>query len=298
MRSLLFVPGDSDRKLAKGLDTGADALILDLEDSVAAEAKPRAREIVASFLAEMVPLSARPRLFVRVNAFGTNLTDADLDAAVAAAPDGIMLPKATGGADVGRLAAKLAVREARAGLPDGSIAILAIATETAASLFGLGSYGNASPRLAGLAWGAEDLSADLGAETYRDGSALTDPFRLARTLTLLGAPAAGVAAIDAIFADIRDLDGLADECRAASRDGFTAKMAIHPAQIPVINAAFTPSAEAVAKARAIVQAFADAPGAGVLTLDGMMIDRPHLLRAERLLARAEAIKAQVSPDSG
>jgi citrate lyase subunit beta/citryl-CoA lyase len=298
MRSLLFVPGDSDRKLAKALDTGADALILDLEDSVSAEAKPQAREIVASFLAEMVPLPARPRLFVRVNALGTGLTDADLDAAVAAAPDGIVLPKATGGADIGRLAAKLAVREARAGLPDGSIAILAIATETAASLFSLGSYVDASPRLAGLAWGAEDLSADLGAETYRAEGALTDPFRLARTLTLLGASAAGVAPIDAIFADIRDLDGLADECRAASRDGFTAKMAIHPAQIPVINKAFTPSPEAVAKAHAIVQAFADAPGAGVLTLDGMMIDRPHLLRAERLLARAEAVKGSVNPGSG
>jgi citrate lyase subunit beta/citryl-CoA lyase len=298
MRSLLFVPGDSDRKLAKALDTGADALILDLEDSVAAEAKPQAREIVASFLAEMVPLAARPRLFVRVNAFGTDLTDADLNAAVAAAPDGIVLPKATGGADIGRLAAKLAVREARAGLPDGSIAILAIATETAASLFGLGSYVDASPRLAGLAWGAEDLSADLGAESYRAEGALTDPFRLARTLTLLGATAASVAPIDAIFADIRDLDGLADECRAASRDGFTAKMAIHPAQIPVINKAFTPSPEAVAKAHAIVQAFAGAPGTGVLTLDGMMIDRPHLLRAERLLARAEAVKGSVNPGSG
>jgi citrate lyase subunit beta/citryl-CoA lyase len=296
MRSLLFVPGDSDRKLAKSLETGADALILDLEDSVAADAKAKAREIVASFLAEIVPLASRPRLFVRVNAFSTALTDADLDAVVATAPDGIMLPKATGGPDVGRLAAKLAVREARAGLPDGSVAILALATETAASLFGLGSYAGASPRLKGLAWGGEDLSADLGAETYRVDGALTDPFRLARTLTLIGATAAGVSAIDSIFADIRDLAGLEAECRAASRDGFTAKLAIHPAQVPFINDAFTPTAEAIARAQAIVQAFADAPGVGVLNLDGMMVDRPHLLRAERLLERADAAKA-LSRDS-
>jgi citrate lyase subunit beta/citryl-CoA lyase len=203
-----------------------------------------------------------------------------------AGPDGIMLPKATGGMDVQHLAAKLAVREAESGLPDGGTFILPIATETAASLFHMGSYRGASHRLAALTWGAEDLSADLGAETNvgPDGR-YTEPYRLARTLTLFAAAAAEVSAIDSIHGNFRDAAGLRAACEEARRDGFSGKMAIHPAQVAVINEVFTPPAEAVERARGIVAAFAANPGAGVVALDGEMLDRPHLRRAERVLAR-------------
>jgi citrate lyase subunit beta/citryl-CoA lyase len=286
MRSLLFVPGDDARKLAKGLASGADALLVDLEDSVAPARKAEARGVTAAFLRENVGAPSRPRLFVRVNAFDSGLTDADLDAVVPAGPDGIMLPKSRHGQDIAYLSARIAVREAESDVPDGSLRILAIATETAESLFHLGSYAGASHRLAGLAWGAEDLAADLGAETNRrpDG-VYADPYRLARTLTLLGAKAAGVAAIDTVFTALRDLGGLKAEAEAARRDGFTAKMAIHPAQVPVINAVFTPDEAAVARARKIVAHFAANPASGVTAIDGEMIDRPHLRQAERLLAR-------------
>jgi citrate lyase subunit beta / citryl-CoA lyase len=286
MRSLLFVPGDSPRKLEKALQAGADALILDLEDSVAFSEKEGARRTTAAFLAEARQAAERPRLFVRVNALSTGLTDADLDGVMAGAPDGIMLPKAVGGPDVAHLGAKLAVREAEHGLDDGGTRIVAIATETAASLFVLGGFAGASRRLAGLAWGAEDLSADLGAEANRDEAGLfTEPFRLARNLMLFAAAAAEVDAVDTVFTNFRDPEGLARECREAQRDGFVAKLAIHPGQVPVINEAFTPAPEAVAQAKAIVEAFAQNPGAGVVGLGGEMIDQPHLKRSERLLRR-------------
>jgi len=287
MRSLLFVPGDQPRKIEKGLTSGADVLLVDLEDSVAPANKVAARAVARDAIAAAKAAGAAPRLFVRVNALDTGLTDDDLDLVMQAGPDGILLPKALSGMDVQHLAAKLAVREAENGLPDGGTVIIAIATETAASLFTMGSYRGATHRLAGLTWGAEDLSADLGAETNRtpDGL-LTDPYRMARVLTLFAANAAGVAAIDSVFTAFRDDAGLAAECAAARRDGFTAKMAIHPAQVPVINAAFTPSAEAVERARRIVALFEASPDAGVIGLDGEMLDRPHLLRAQRLLARA------------
>jgi citrate lyase subunit beta/citryl-CoA lyase len=288
MRSLLFVPGDSARKLEKGLAAGADALLLDLEDSVALGGKEAARKTTAAFLTAARGEAGRPRLFVRVNGLATGLTDADLDAVMAAGPDGIMLPKTVGGPDVSHLGAKLAVREAEYGLPDGGTAIIAIATENARGVFALGSLAGASHRLAGDAWGGEDLAADLGAEANRDGhGAYTAPYQIARSLTLFAAAAAEVDAIDSVFTNFRDLDGLSAECRDARRDGFSAKMAIHPAQVPVINEAFTPSAEALAHARRIVELFAENPGAGVVGLDGQMIDRPHLRQAERLLARAE-----------
>jgi citrate lyase subunit beta/citryl-CoA lyase len=290
MRSLLFVPGDSPRKLDKAVESGADVLLLDLEDSVALDAKPAARTATAEFLRRTRDIPGRPRLYVRVNALGSGLVDADLDAVMAAGPDGILLPKAVGGRDVTHLDAKIAVREAVEGLPDGGTDIIAIATETAASLFAMGSFQGASRRLRGLTWGAEDLSADLGALRQRgpDGH-FTDTFRLARTLCLAGAVAAGVAPIDTIYAAFRDLDGLAAEAEAAALDGFTGKLAIHPAQVAPINAAFTPTAEAVGKARAVLAAFAAAgPGAGVVSLDGAMLDQPHRLQAERLLARASA----------
>ena len=286
MRALLFVPADAPRKVERALESGADALILDLEDSVALSGKEVARRTTAAFLAEARRAAERPRLFVRVNALSTGLTDADLDGVMGSAPDGIMLPKAVGGPDVAHLGAKLAVREAEHGLDDGGTRIVAIATETAASLFALGGFAGASRRLAGLAWGAEDLSADLGAEANRDEAGLfTEPFRLARNLMLFAAAAAEVDAIDTVFTNFRDPDGLARECREAQRDGFVAKLAIHPGQVPVINEAFTPAPETVARAQAIVDAFAQNPGAGVVGLEGEMIDQPHLKRSERLLRR-------------
>jgi citrate lyase subunit beta/citryl-CoA lyase len=292
VRSLLFVPGDSARKLEKGLGSGADALLVDLEDSVALSAKQAAREATAAFLATARNEANRPRLFVRVNGLTTGLVDADLEAVMASGPHGIMLPKTVGRIDVSHLGAKLAVREAEYGLDDGATRIIAIATENARGVFALGTLAGASHRLTGVAWGGEDLAADVGAETNRGvNGAYTDPYRLARSLTLFAAAAAEVDAIDSVYTNFRDTDGLAAECREAARDGFVAKMAIHPAQVPVINEAFTPSGEALAHAREIVEAFQKNPGAGVVGIGGRMIDRPHLKQAERLLARADAIAA-------
>ncbi|WP_372425468.1 HpcH/HpaI aldolase/citrate lyase family protein [Salinarimonas chemoclinalis] len=287
MRSYLFVPGDSEKKLDKALGAGADALIVDLEDSVAPGEKARGRAVAAAFLTRAGAVEGRPRLLVRVNALDTDLIGADLDAVMPATPDGIVLPKASGGQDVAHLAALVAVREAEYGLPDGGTVVHAIATETARAIFGLGSYGGASHRLRGLAWGGEDLSADLGAESNRDDAgAWTEPYRIARSMLLFAAAAAEVDAIDGVHTAFRDLDGLAAECRAARRDGFTGKLAIHPAQVPVINETFTPSPAEVARARAIVAAFEADPGAGVVAIEGEMIDMPHLKRARRVLARA------------
>jgi citrate lyase subunit beta/citryl-CoA lyase len=286
MRSLLFVPGDSPRKQAKGLESGADALIVDLEDSVAAGRKEEARAATLAFLNDIGAKAHRPRLLVRVNGLDTGLTDADLDAVVAGRPDAILLPKAEGGPSVVHLDAKLAAREALCGLADGAIQIMAIATETAAALFAAGTYAGASTRLAALTWGAEDLSADLGAETNRDEEGrFTGPFRLARSLCVAAAAAARVAALDTVFVDFRDTQGLRREAEEARRDGFTGKLAIHPGQVAVINEVFTPSAAEIAKAQAVLAAFAAAPGVGVVGIDGVMYDRPHLERAKRLLAR-------------
>ena len=292
MRSALFVPGDDEKKLAKALGSGADALIVDLEDSVAPSAKERARSVAAEFLGAQAAQASRPRLFLRVNPLDSGLTDADLDAVMAAAPEGIVLPKSLDGASVQQLGVKLGVREALFGLADGATRIIAIATESARALFGMESYRACSARLHGLAWGGEDLSADLGAEGNRlpDG-AYAGPYALARNLTLLGATAARVAPIDAVFTNFRDLEGLREEAMAARRDGFWAKMAIHPAQVAVINEVFTPTPEAVARARAVIAAFDAAPSAGVVALDGEMLDRPHRLRAEAILARAGTPRA-------
>lgn len=289
MRSLLFVPGDSPAKLDKGLASPADALILDLEDSVARARKPEARRITVAFLARARALERRPRLVVRINPLDGPEAELDLEAIAPAHPDAVMLPKAKGGPDIMLLGARLAAREALAELPDGAIRIFAIATETAAALFHMGSYQGASQRLEGLTWGAEDLSADLGAETNRlaDGS-YADPYRLARALTVIAATAAAVTPIDTVYTNFRDLDGLRREAEAARRDGFVAKMAIHPAQVPVINEVFTPSPAAIDHAKAVIGAFAGAGNVGVVGLDGEMLDRPHLIRAERVLARAKA----------
>jgi citrate lyase subunit beta / citryl-CoA lyase len=293
MRSLLFVPADSAKKLDKAMTSGADALIVDLEDSIALESKARARQSAAAFLKDAAAAASRPYLMVRVNGLQTGLTDADLDAIAPAKPDAIMLPKAEGGAAVVHADAKLAVREALSGLPDGHVKILPIATETAAALFLAGTFAGASARLIGLTWGAEDLSAELGAQANRDAQGQwLDPYRLARVLCLAGAAAAAVPAIDTVYVDFRDSEGFRRECDEACRDGFLGKMAIHPAQVPIINEVFTPAAGAIERARAVVEAFAANPGAGVVGIGGTMYDRPHLTRAQQLLARS------LSPRSG
>jgi citrate lyase subunit beta/citryl-CoA lyase len=288
MRSLLFVPGDSERKLEKGFGAGADVVIVDLEDSVAPQNKATARAVAARFIVERRGQTTSA-IYIRVNDLSTGLTDDDLAALVAARPDGIMLPKSNSGQDVQHLSAKLRVREAENGLPDGSIRILPIITETPAGILAAATYAGASARLAGLTWGAEDLSAAIGARSTRDEQGrYTDVFRHARLTTILAAGAAEVAAIDTVFPNFRDMAAFAAECAEAERDGFTGKMAIHPDQVPVINAAFTPSAEAVKQSAAIVAAFEAAGNPGVVGIDGKMYDRPHLRLAERLLARARS----------
>ncbi|EKF17868.1 HpcH/HpaI aldolase/citrate lyase family protein [Nitratireductor pacificus] len=286
MRSLLFVPGDSPRKLEKALGSGADVLIVDLEDSVGLDSKEEARRVAADFLSGVREKSAA-RLYVRVNDLASGMTEDDLAAVMAGRPDGIMLPKAEGGTDVAHLSASLRVHEAAHGVDDGATRILPIITETAIGVLNAASYRNASRRLAGLTWGAEDLSAHVGALASReaDGS-YTDLFRLARSMTLLAAAAAGVPAVDTVFPDFSDMAAFEAQCRLAARDGFVAKMAIHPAQVQAINTAFTPAEEEICKAQAIVQAFAAAGNAGVVNIEGRMYDRPHLALAQRLLARA------------
>ncbi len=276
LRSLLFVPGDRPDRMEKALASGADALILDLEDSVAAGAKPEARRAVAAFL----DANAAAPLWVRINPLDGPEADRDLAAILPSHPNGIVLPKAEGGASVEELARRLTER--------GNVAsqILAIATETPAAIFQLGSYGG-SKRLAGLTWGAEDLPAAIGAATSREPDGrYTPPYELARSLCLFGAAAAGVAPIETVYPAFRDLDGLAAYAARARRDGFTGMMAIHPDQVAIINTAFTPTEAELAHARAVVAAFEASPGAGALSLDGRMIDRPHLLQAQRTLAAA------------
>jgi citrate lyase subunit beta/citryl-CoA lyase len=289
MRSLLFVPGDSPRKLDKGMGSGADVLLLDLEDSIAPPNKAQARATTAAFLKAVWRAKNRPALFVRINGLATGLADDDLDAVMAGQPDGILLPKAEGGAAVVHADAKITAREAVHGLQDGATAMIAIATETAAALFLAGTYAGASKRLKGLTWGAEDLSAELGAEANRDTEGhFLAPYQLARSLCLAGAAAAQVPAIDTVYVDFRNEAGLRRECEEARRDGFTGKMAIHPAQVAAINEVFTPTADAVKRAEAVIAAFAANPGAGTVGIGGVMYDRPHLERARQFLARAKA----------
>lgn len=281
LRSLLFVPGDRPERFAKAAASGADAIILDLEDSVSPANKEAARAAVADYLAgerEVITL-------VRVNPLDGHMTAADVAAIAAARPDAIMLPKAEGAPAIAQLDTILR-SESPAGtsLPP----ILPIATETPAAIFTLGSYREVGARLIGLTWGAEDLPAAIGAATSREADGdYTDPYRVARVLTLFAAHGAGVAAIDTVFPAIDDGDGLAAYAARARRDGFTGMMAIHPAQVAPINAAFTPSAEEVARAQAIVDAFAANPGTGVLQLGGKMVDAPHLKQARHILSLAD-----------
>lgn len=274
LRSLLFVPGDRPERFPKAVASGADALILDLEDSVSPENKPAARAAIAEWLGGARPVPC----LVRINPLDSEYVLADLDAVLGAGPDGLMLPKAEGAASVRKLADM-----AGGLLPP----ILPIASETPAAVFSLGSYGEVGTYLAGLTWGAEDLPAAIGAAASRnhDGS-YTAPYEMVRALTLFGAHAAGVAAIETVYPNIADSEGLAEYVARGRRDGFTGMMAIHPSQVAIINAGFSPSEAEVAHARAVIAMFAAHPGAGALKLDGKMIDRPHLKQAEALLARA------------
>ncbi|MDQ3143637.1 MAG: CoA ester lyase [Pseudomonadota bacterium] len=270
-RSWLFVPADSDKKIANALASDADALIFDLEDSVVPEQKAAARDLLKNLPAR----SGGPEWWVRINPLGSDQLKADLKLLASADFTGIVLPKAESGADVTQLAHRT-----------GNVPIHAIVTETAASLFGLLSYRDAKSPLAAMSWGAEDLSAALGASSKHDADGdLAFTYKLARSLCLAGAAAAGVQPVDGVFADYKDDDGLEIEARAAASEGFTGKLAIHPAQVPVINAAFTPSKFEVAHARVIVAAFDANPSAGVLSVGGKMVDRPHLIQAQRVLAR-------------
>lgn len=285
MRSLLFVPGDSERKLEKALSSGADILILDLEDSVSPARKEAARHTTADFIHSHA--TTAPRLYVRINDFNSGFADDDLAAIMPQKPHGIMLPKSSGGMDATRLSVKLRVAEAENGIDDYATRIIPIVTETASAVFTANSYTGATARLEALSWGAEDLSADLGAqETCSADGRYTGAFALARSLTLLAATAADLPAIDTVYPAISDASGFQRECKEAAAQGFTAKMAIHPAQIPVIHETFTPSQEALEEAQAIVAAFAQSHDTGVTSLHGRMIDQPHLRRARRILERA------------
>jgi citrate lyase subunit beta / citryl-CoA lyase len=279
-RSFLFVPADSERKLAHGLESGSDALILDLEDSVAAANRPGARRIAREFLEANG--SGKIVRYVRVNPLASGLALDDLAATVAGRPDGVLLPKCTPD-DVGTLDHYLSAFEAASGAPVGTTKIVAIATETAEAVFALGHYKGSSPRLEAITWGAEDLSACIGGSNRRLDGTYDGPYLLARSLCLLAAAAAGVAALDTIYTDFRDPTGLQAECAAAKRSGFIGKMAIHPAQIAAINEAFSTSAAERDWAEKVVVAFASNPDAGTLALDGKMIDKPHLVLARRLL---------------
>jgi citrate lyase subunit beta/citryl-CoA lyase len=271
-RSWLFVPADSDKKIAKALDSEADAIIFDLEDSVAPSQKAAARAILKGLPAR----SGGPLWWVRINPLGSEHHKDDLSLLARSDFAGIVLPKAESGADIKELAHRT-----------GNVPIHAIVTETAASLFGLLSYRDPGSPLAAMSWGAEDLSAALGASSkYDENGELGFTYKLARSLCQAGAAAAGVQPVDGIFADFRDDEGLADEAAAARREGFTGKLAIHPAQVAIINAAFTPSADDIAAAKAIIAAFDAQPDAGVLSVDGKMVDRPHLLQAKRVLERS------------
>lgn len=291
VRSWLFVPGDSEKKLGKVAASGTDVVIVDLEDSVTPENKPRAREMAREWLGtHRQQVSGRHvGRWVRINALDTPMWRDDLIAVLPGAPDGIMLPKSAGPEAVQQLGAELYELEQRSGVPANSTKILPLVSETPLSAITIPAYANVPlPRLAGLTWGAEDLSASLGATRKRDvDGTWTDAFRFARSQTLLTAHARGVMAIDTLHADFADEAGLKRAAEDARADGFSGMLAIHPAQVPVINAAFTPSEAELAEARAVVAAFAANPGAGALQIEGRMIDRPHLKLAQRLLGIEE-----------
>lgn len=284
MRTMLFVPGDSPRKFEKASQGNASALVIDLEDSVVPDKKAEARGLTRTMLGGR---RDGQQLYVRVNALDTGMTLQDLAAVMPGAPDGIVLPKSRSGDDVRHLALWLDAFEAAAGTKPGSTQIVVVATETAASVFGLGSYKDCSPRLAGMMWGAEDLAASLGATENGSGGKFHSPYLLARDMCLIAAAAAEVAAIDTVYTDIENLAGLEQETRAARRDGFSAKALIHPKHVDIVNAAFEPTAAERAWAEKIVEAFASNPTLGTLRVDGRMIDKPHLRAAKKILGMPE-----------
>lgn len=291
LRSLLFVPGDSARKFARGRAAGADALIFDLEDAVAPSMKAAARDLVAGWLDEAGAIAAS--LFVRVNPLDTGLTEGDLAAVVRPGLAGILVPKANGADDIATIAAMIDPLESAAGIAPGTIKIAVVATETPQAMFALGSYTPPHPRLVALTWGAEDLAAAIGATANKEADGQwTEPYRLARSLCLYAASSAGVLPIDTLYADFRDMDGLEADCRRARRDGFTGRLAIHPDQVETINRCFSPSEADVEEARRIVAAFAAQPDVGTIGIDGKMYDIPHLKAAQKTLAAAGvALKA-------
>jgi citrate lyase subunit beta / citryl-CoA lyase len=283
LRSLLFVPGDSERKFSKAKTSGADALIFDLEDAVAPAQKPAARQLAARVLEDPSPRDWS--FFVRVNALDTGLALDDLAAVVRPGLDGLLIPKANGVEDLQRFGHYLDALETKAGMALGSVKMAVVATETAKAMFALGSYAPAHPRLVALTWGAEDLSAALGATDNKEpDGAWTFPYQVARAQCLFAATAAEVAPIDTIHADFRDLEGLERDCRRSRRDGFLGRMAIHPDQVATINRCYAPSEAEIAHARRIVEAFAANPNAGTIGVDGKMVDIPHLKAAQKTLA--------------
>jgi citrate lyase subunit beta / citryl-CoA lyase len=283
LRSLLFVPGDSERKFERAKTSGADVLILDLEDSVAPTQKPAARKIVEKLLDDPSPRDWS--FFVRVNALDTGFALDDLAGVVKPGLDGLLIPKANGADDIARFGHYLDALETKAGMALGSVKMAVVATETAKAMFALGSYATAHPRLVALTWGAEDLSAALGATDNKEpDGAWTFPYQVARAQCLFAATAAEVAPIDTIHADFRDLEGLERDCRRSRRDGFLGRMAIHPNQVSTINRCYAPSEAEIAHARRIVEAFAANPNAGTIGVDGKMVDIPHLKAAQKTLA--------------
>ena len=293
LRSLLFVPGDSERKLEKSTGSSADALVFDLEDSVTEARKAVARDMIAAHLKSGE--SARgPERWVRINPVSTPEALEDLAAIVPGRPAGIVLPKADGPADVNTVSDYLDALEAREGLPRGDIRIISVATETARASLSLHRYADAKlPRLAGLTWGAEDVSADIGAASNKDDDGrLSLTYRMVRSLALLAARACGAEALDTVYPDFRDLDGLRQTCIAACREGFTGCFAIHPNQVDVINAAYSPSPEVIDHAERVIAAFDANPEAGTVGLDGKMLDKPHLVQAQKVLALRDALTAR------
>jgi citrate lyase subunit beta/citryl-CoA lyase len=285
LRSLLFVPADSERKLEKAKASPADALILDLEDAVAADRRPHARGLMQDYVRSA---QSRASLWVRINPVGSADYRDDLESVVAARPAGIVVPKPDSPEILRELDRDLSSLEAKSGAPDRGIRVIPVASETPLAVLSLSEYRNPPPRLAGLTWGAEDLSAALGASTNRDeDGAFAFTYRVVRSMCLVAAKAADVAAIDTLYADFRDRAGLERYARTAQREGFTGMLAIHPDQVETINAAFTPSAADVEHARRVVAAFAS--GAGVASLDGKMLDQPHLKQARHVLALKERI---------
>lgn len=283
LRSMLFVPADSERKLAKGLQSPADALILDLEDSVAPPNKAQARDMAAAFLSAHAKSSASA-LYVRINPLDSGLALDDLAAVVRPGLAGVMLPKIRSAADVRQLGFYLDALEARAGMASGSVAIVPVATETPQAMLNMASFEQGAARLAGITWGAEDLSAAIGAVSNRDADGQLDPLYIwAGSLCLCAAASSGVAAIDTLFADFRDSEGLAAACRASRRRGFAGRIAIHPDQVATINAAYSPNEAELAHAQQVIDAFDAEPGAGVVGLNGVMLDMPHLKQARRTL---------------